>query len=236
MGDARRGAGAARAGEDVVEELALVTRARRELLLRVHSYRLRREDLEDCYSQATLELVAYAQRGGVFCDRGHMANALEQRFLSRIQDRRRALSGRSPMQAALEGAVSLDGPAGAEIHIVDSTDVEQQVILRQELQMLQALALELTFEQRLVLACQISLQMECGEFCRIHGWTAEKYRKVAQRGRARLRRLMALDDGVVPAAERMSDQTAGTSCEPTPPTHRTTPPGRRQSGERTTAR
>ena len=51
---------------DPAEEVAIVARARRELLLRAHRFRLRREDLEDCYSQATLELVVRARRGGVF--------------------------------------------------------------------------------------------------------------------------------------------------------------------------
>jgi hypothetical protein len=51
---------------DAAEEVALVARARRELLLRVHRHRLRAEDLEDCYSQATLELLAHARRGGRF--------------------------------------------------------------------------------------------------------------------------------------------------------------------------
>ena len=43
-----------------------MARARRELLLRAHRFRLRKEDLEDCYSQATLELVAHARNGGTF--------------------------------------------------------------------------------------------------------------------------------------------------------------------------
>jgi len=66
---------------DVAEEVAQVACARRELLLRAHRHRLRREDLEDCYSQATLELVVHARRGGAFADRRHMGNALEVRFL-----------------------------------------------------------------------------------------------------------------------------------------------------------
>src|SRR5207248_11235906 len=45
------------------EEVALVAHARRELLLHAHRHRLRPEDLEDCYSQATLELVARALKG-----------------------------------------------------------------------------------------------------------------------------------------------------------------------------
>jgi hypothetical protein len=36
------------------------------LLLRVHRHRLRREDLEDCYGQATLELVILARGGRAF--------------------------------------------------------------------------------------------------------------------------------------------------------------------------
>jgi hypothetical protein len=53
-------------GSDPAEEVALVARARRELMLRAHRHRLRREDLEDCYSQASLELVVRAQDGARF--------------------------------------------------------------------------------------------------------------------------------------------------------------------------
>jgi hypothetical protein len=63
------------ARSDPAQEVALVARARRELLLRVHGHRLRREDLEDCYSQATLELVALARKGREFASRLHVANA-----------------------------------------------------------------------------------------------------------------------------------------------------------------
>ena len=48
---------------DQVQEMALVAQARRAVLLRVHRHRLRKEDLEDCYSQATLELLAQARAG-----------------------------------------------------------------------------------------------------------------------------------------------------------------------------
>jgi DNA-directed RNA polymerase specialized sigma24 family protein len=177
----------------------MVARARRDLLLRVHSYRLRREDLEDCYSQAIVELVAHVRRGGTFSDRSHLANAIEQRFLSRILDRRRALSGRSPMQAALERAVPLSGVDEDEIPIVDRTELEHLAIMRDELRAVQRLAEELTHDQRLVIACQISLQMTASEFCEMYGWSLEKYRKVAQRGRSRLRWLVAREEGAVPA-------------------------------------
>jgi DNA-directed RNA polymerase specialized sigma24 family protein len=207
----RRDAPAGRAPvNDWAEEVALVARARRELLLRVHRHRLRREDLEDCYSQATLELLKRTMKGGRFAGRVHIANALEQRFLSRVQDRRRALSGRSPMQAALETAMSIGAGAEDQIEIVDvRAELEQLVIQRLELRRLQALLEELSDDQRMVLAGQLG-QVGCAEFCRRFGWSAEKYRKVAQRARARLRRLMTAEDEAVPPAAGASEQSAGT--------------------------
>jgi DNA-directed RNA polymerase specialized sigma24 family protein len=185
------GARAARRS-DPAEEVALVARARRELLLRAHRYRLRREDLEDCFSQATLELITHARSGATFSSRLHLANTLEQRFLSRIHDRRRALSGRSPMQAALEAAMPLDCVEEHHIEIVDvRAELDTLVILRQDLRSVRSFARELTPDQRLVLACQVGLQMSRLDFCSRYGWSPEKYRKVAQRARARLRRLMA---------------------------------------------
>jgi DNA-directed RNA polymerase specialized sigma24 family protein len=199
--------------------VALVARARRELLLRAHRHRLRAEDLEDCYSQATLELVAYARRGGRFASRLHLANTLEQRFVSRIRDRRRALSGRSPMQAALEAAMSLDCAAEKQIDIVDvRAELEALVMLRHDLRRVRALAQQLSADQRLVLAAQIG-QISRAEFCRLHGWSPEKYRKVAQRARARLSSLMATEesDGArasdVPPAARPSEGETGTLCD-----------------------
>jgi DNA-directed RNA polymerase specialized sigma24 family protein len=184
---------------DPAEEVALAARAKRELLLRVHRHRLRREDLEDCYSQATLELLAQARGGTRFNSRLHLANTLEQRFLSRIHDRRRALSGRSPMQAALEAAVPLDSVEPAHADVADMrAELETLVILREELRRVQTLAHRLTPDQRLVVASQVALQMGAGEFCRLHGWSPEKYRKVAQRARARLKQLMVLDARDVP--------------------------------------
>ena len=78
--------------EDPAEQVARIASSRRARLLAVHRRRLRREDLEDCYSQATLELLARAQRDP-FSSREHVLNALEQKFRSRIEDRRRAIGG-----------------------------------------------------------------------------------------------------------------------------------------------
>jgi hypothetical protein len=171
--------------------VAQVARARRDLLLRAYRYQLRIQDLEDCYSQATLELVAYVRRGGAFAGRLHLANMLEQRYQSRVRDRRRALSGRSPMQAALESSMSLGGAGEEGVAIVDvRAELEGLVMLRQDLRCVAQVAHQLTADQRLVLAAQLG-QIDRGEFCSRYGWSHEKYRKVAQRARARLRTLMA---------------------------------------------
>jgi len=170
-----------------------VAQAERDRLLAVHRRRLRWEDLEDCYSQATLELVAQARRAALrYSSRAHLRNILEQRFVSRVLDRRRALSGRSPRQATLDGALSLGAPGGREVQIADArADVELRTMLRFDLRSLERASHALSADQRLLLACQIGLQMGCGEFCRKSGWSHEKYRKVAQRARARLRRAMS---------------------------------------------
>ena len=201
----------ARPGVDPAEEVALVARARRELLLRAYRHQLRPEDLEDCYSQATLELVVYARRRRTFADRRHVENILEQRFRSRVRDRRRALSGRSPMQAALEASASLAGADGDGVEVVDvRAEVQQLVLLRQELRRIGRLAGELTGEQQLVLGSQL-LQMSREETCRQLGWSFEKYRKLAQRARMRLRWLMEAEETGVPLGVRGSEGDVGTT-------------------------
>jgi DNA-directed RNA polymerase specialized sigma24 family protein len=168
-----------------------VAYAARGLLLSVYRPWLRRDDLEDCYSQATVELVAQARRGELrYSSRAHLRSLFELRFVSRVRDRRRALRGRSPAQAMLDGALSLGGPGRSEVEIADPrADIERRALLRHELRTLERAAHRLSPDQRLVLACQIGLQMSAGEFCRRFGWSQEKHRKVAQRARARLRRL-----------------------------------------------
>jgi DNA-directed RNA polymerase specialized sigma24 family protein len=195
---------------DPADELALVARAKRELLLGVHRHRLRRDDLEDCYSQATLELVV-AIRRGAFASRLHIARTLEQRFLSRVNDRRRALAGRSPMQAALETAARIDEPGSEERTVRDRrSEPERLAMVREELRRVHALAAQLTPDQRLVIATQVGLAMGAQQFCELHGWSPEKYRKVAQRGRARLRALLLADERHVPPPAPLSEKSAGT--------------------------
>lgn len=187
--------------------------AKRGILLRAHRHRLRREDLEDCYGQATFELLVLARRGRAFSSRKHIANALEQRFLARIMDRRRAVAGRSPIAAAIEGAVPFTAADG-KLELPDTrTEPERLTLAREHLLRVLGHMPSLTPDQRLVLATQLALAMRCEEFCRWQGWTPEKYRKVAQRGRAKLRALLAAEEssrGDVPAEPGVSEQTPGT--------------------------
>ena len=189
---------------DRVQEIALVAQARRELLLRSYRHRLRKEDLEDCFGQATLELLAQARagEGGARMTHAHLANLIEQRFVSRIYDRLRALRGRSPAQAALDRAL----PLGDDIHGIEVADVraeiDKQVMLRLDLRSLGQVIGELTPDQRLVLVSLASSGMECAEFCERHGWSKDKYRKVSQRARARLRALLEACEETFP--RRMS--------------------------------
>jgi RNA polymerase sigma factor (sigma-70 family) len=195
----------------MVQEVALVARAQRDVLLRAYRSQLRWEDLEDCFSQATLELLAHARRGGAFTDRRHLANTLELRFVSRIRDALRAAGGRSPMAAALATAVSLGAAGEEDLPILDRRPaVEQAVMLRHDLRRVGHLARQLTADQRLALASQLALDMPCAEFCRRYGWSAEKYRKVLQRARARLRLLASSEEEACPDVAGGSERTAGT--------------------------
>jgi DNA-directed RNA polymerase specialized sigma24 family protein len=96
------------------------------------------------------------------------------------------------MEAAIAGAISFGDSDAGGVEIVDArADVERLVLLRDELRLLSKVSRQLSTDQRLVLASQVSSDKGCGEFCRVHGWSAEKYRKVAQRARVRLTRLLA---------------------------------------------
>ncbi len=166
-------------------------------MLRAYRHMLRREDLEDCLSQAVYELLARGRRGHRFASRQHVVNALEQRFLSRVHDRRRAVRGRSPLQAHLESALRWSGQGERELELADPrAEVHPLVAHRFQLRQVARLAPQLTPDQRLVLACQVSLGMDRAEFCRRYGWSYEKYRKVAQRARARLRSLSETDSHI----------------------------------------
>jgi DNA-directed RNA polymerase specialized sigma24 family protein len=198
---------------DPLEAVARVAAEKRAPLLRAYrAWLARREDLEDCYSQATLELLQRAQRRGGFQGAAHIANALEQKLCSRIHDRRRALAGRSAGEAALAGALRLaDGDCGVDVP--DPLAVTEEVVAAR-LRLRQALRLagKLSRDQRLVLACQIHADADARQLCTRLGWSEEKYRKVAQRGRARLRLLVDQEDAR-PAGGAASERAPGPTYE-----------------------
>jgi DNA-directed RNA polymerase specialized sigma24 family protein len=99
------------------------------------------------------------------------------------------------MEAALGEAISFGALGEEPAAIADGrAEVETLVMLRHDLRRVERLAGELTADQRLVLAAQVGLQSSCADFCRHFGWSPDKYRKVAQRARTRLRELMAQEE------------------------------------------
>ncbi|HLI33003.1 MAG TPA: hypothetical protein VKU89_09740 [Solirubrobacteraceae bacterium] len=172
-----------------LDAVAEVLRAKREPLLRAYAAHLRREDLEDCYSQAALELLVRMRERGQFASRAHIANALEQKLRSRIADRRRAIAGRSPAAAALEQAL---GSARQEAYVKaadPSAAVDELVINRLRLAQVVIQAPKLSEEQRFALACRVGLQLHPRALCALRGWSTHKERKLLQRARIRLRML-----------------------------------------------
>src|SRR4051794_40088859 len=179
-------------GADPADGVATVLLAKRDVLLRVYRDRLPHEDLEDCLGQAALELVTRARADGLRGER-HIANALEQKFVSRIIDRQRAV-GRRPATITTDagdgdGMAAGDQSPSFEI-VAPNGEPSHTASTRDELERLREVAAELTDDQRLVLACQVSLGMDSTEFCDRFGWSPEKFRKVAQRARQRLRSLL----------------------------------------------
>jgi DNA-directed RNA polymerase specialized sigma24 family protein len=112
----------------------------------------------------------------------------------------------------MEKSVSLTSAGEREVDVVDTrAELETLVIARMELRRVQALFRELTPDQRLVLISQVALGMPRAEFCSRYSWSPEKYRKVAQRARARLGRLMSGEETDVPAPPGRSDEGTGTN-------------------------
>jgi DNA-directed RNA polymerase specialized sigma24 family protein len=124
------------------------------------------------------------------------------------------------MEAAIATALSLAAGEGTGVEIADArADVERLVLLRQDLKHIRKIYRELSHDQRLVLASQLFNDMECAEFCRAHGWSKEKYRKVAQRARARITRLLANQaDPSVPLAGARRTREQGHTYDHSSPT------------------
>ena len=200
-------------------------------LLGANLYRLRHEELEECFSQSVMELVRWVRTGGVFDDSIHAAAALETRFHSRVLDRHRAIRGRGAQRKAHVIALRMGGNA----QLPDPRlGVEELVMRRLELRNVTHVASELTDDQRLVVACQVGLQMRCGEFCAPFGWSPEKYRKVAQRARTSLRALTdAFEESELNAPARAGEgghRDRDAPVQTPPPAHGRVPGSSRAKG------
>jgi DNA-directed RNA polymerase specialized sigma24 family protein len=171
------------AAEDLV---ARISRENWKTLLWRYRSRLLAADLEDCLGQATLELVVQARRGTIPGDPRIIAGALEHKFASRITDRRRSMSGRSPSASYRTAALDEEGFA----NLPGSQDTASKAIARDELRRIISLLPQLSDDQRLVIGHRASGHGTPAEFCAEHGWSLEKYRKVSQRARARLKALL----------------------------------------------
>ena len=157
--------------------------ALRTTLIRAYRSSASREDLEDLYSQAVLELLARAERDPTLTSPDHIRHALRQKFDSRILDHHRAVAGRSPATHARARTRPLDDTLDQRAGDRDGLD---QLIARETLRELAAAIRELTPDQQLVLASQLNGETP-RDCCGHTGWTIDKYRKTAQRARARLR-------------------------------------------------
>jgi DNA-directed RNA polymerase specialized sigma24 family protein len=173
------------------ELVGRVAARQRETLLDSYRRVLPREDLEDALGQAVLEILL-AGRRRTFADECHLANALHQKFRSRIIDRRRALAGRSPIERALATSMRVQPVGELSLDVADPcAEVEGKVVALDELRRIIRVAGEqLTADQRAVITHAAGGGRRA-EFIAQHGWGSEKYRKVGQRGRARLRRALA---------------------------------------------
>jgi len=173
---------AARQPTQTSELIAREALALRATLIRVYRSNASREDLEDLYSQAVLELLARAERDPTLTSADHIRHALRQKFYSRILDHHRALAGRSPATHARARTRPLDDTLDQHIGDRDGLD---QLVAHETLRELAAAIRELTPDQQLVLASQLNGETP-RECCSHTGWTIDKYRKTAQRARARL--------------------------------------------------
>jgi RNA polymerase sigma factor (sigma-70 family) len=176
-------ASAARRCTGVEELIAREALGLRATLIRAHSSAARREDLEDLFSQAVLELLARARRDPTLSTAAHVRNAVRQKFASRVLDHQRALAGRSTAARASAQACPLELVAEK---LPDRHNTVRELVQREEIRELAAAMRTLSTDQRLVLRSQIGGEppREC---CARTGWSTEKYRKLSQRARARLR-------------------------------------------------
>jgi DNA-directed RNA polymerase specialized sigma24 family protein len=214
--------------------VAEVSREKWDTLLRVFRTRLPREDLEDLLSQATLELVVQARRGTLPDDRALIGGALSHKFDSRIKDRHRAVNGRSLAKTTERAATSIDDEHSiAHDRLSSGADTERAVAARERLREINRLLPRLTPNQRLVMTNDTYHQLSVADFCQLHGWKPDRYRKTSQRGRERLAQLLGEAQREAPAPAVARDTSAahlsgrdepGPAREPRPPARLTVLP------------
>ncbi len=144
--------------EELIAREALALRA---ILIRAYSSTARREDLEDLFSQAVLELLARARRDPTLSTAAHVRNAVRQKFASRVVDHHRAVAGRSTAANARSHACPL---ALVAERVPDMHDTVRELIEREELRELAAAMRTLSPDQRHVLSSQMGGEPP-GECC-----------------------------------------------------------------------
>ena len=195
---------------DQVEEMALVAQARRELLLRAHRHRLRKEDLEDCYSQATLELLAQARGGGAGSPAARTWRTCSSSASSRASTTAAARCAGAARAGRAGERAAVGRRRGGDVEVADvRAEVEQARDAADG--PAQPAAGRARADPRSAAGShqQVDSGMDCAEFCRRFGWSKEKYRKVAQRARARLRELLASEEGRGQGARAGESRPAG---------------------------
>ncbi len=191
-------AGGRRAGDlDGSEVLASVLARKGALLLRAHRRRLGREDLETvsamrCSSSSAAPASARSRARRTRPTRSSSVSC-------RASPTASARSVGSLRERMLRGATRVDDDAADEAReaVADArADIVAQVLGRDELRRIEELFAQLSRDQRLLLAHELHGRLEAADFCRRMGWSEDKYRKVGQRARARLRALKeAYDSG-----------------------------------------
>ena len=171
--------------------LAAAFERRREPLLRVHHFRLRRADLEECLGRAVLELLVAVRNGKLFESRVHAEAALEKRFLSRVADHHRAVGGRSPMRAALERALDISTHGEVPGSSDWAEEGEWSEGRRERIARIAAESGRLSPAEQLVIGTQLGIPIDPASVCSAAGWSRAKYRKTAQRAREALRMAVA---------------------------------------------
>jgi DNA-directed RNA polymerase specialized sigma24 family protein len=195
-----------RAREELVAREALALRA---TLLRVHAHRALDVDLEDIYSQAVIELLLRARRDPTLATRAHVRNALRQKLEGRISDHRRAIAGRSAAAAGRATALPLDAFCES---LANDEDTAASALARVELREILGASKALSADQRAALA-----SVAAGEHpracCQRKGWSIDKYRKLVQRGRARLRAQLAAASATPPDSGQITSASRATTAQ-----------------------